>query len=69
VSKVCDCRSISGRSTDWVNKTYAQRDTLPIAGIYAEVKTTWAGGPAAFSRGYLRLLLRESDNNLGWKLH
>jgi bifunctional non-homologous end joining protein LigD len=33
VSKVRDSRYISGRSNDWVKKTCAQRETLPIAGF------------------------------------
>jgi bifunctional non-homologous end joining protein LigD len=33
VSKVADSRYHSGRSRDWVKKTCAQRETLPIAGF------------------------------------
>jgi bifunctional non-homologous end joining protein LigD len=33
VSKVCDSRYNSGRINDWVKKTCAQRETLPIAGF------------------------------------
>jgi bifunctional non-homologous end joining protein LigD len=33
VSKVRDSRYLSGRSNDWVKKTCAQRETLPIAGF------------------------------------
>ncbi len=33
VSKVLDSRYHSGRSNDWVKKTCAQRETLPIAGF------------------------------------
>src|SRR5258708_10533114 len=33
VSKVRDSRYASGRSNDWVKKTCAQRETLPIAGF------------------------------------
>ena len=33
VSKVRDSRYPSGRSNDWVKKTCAQRETLPIAGF------------------------------------
>ena len=33
VSKVRDSRYISGRGNDWVKKTCAQRETLPIAGF------------------------------------
>jgi bifunctional non-homologous end joining protein LigD len=33
VSKVRGSRYISGRSNDWVKKTCAQRETLPIAGF------------------------------------
>jgi bifunctional non-homologous end joining protein LigD len=33
VSKVRDSRYVSGRGNDWVKKTCAQRETLPIAGI------------------------------------
>jgi bifunctional non-homologous end joining protein LigD len=33
VSKVRDSRYQSGRGNDWVKKTYAQRETLPIAGF------------------------------------
>jgi bifunctional non-homologous end joining protein LigD len=33
VSKVRDSRYVSGRSNDWVKKTCAQRETLPIAGF------------------------------------
>src|ERR1700710_817173 len=33
VSKVRDSRYISGRINDWVKKTCAQRETLPIAGF------------------------------------
>ena len=33
VSKVRDSRYQSGRSNDWVKKTCAQRETLPIAGF------------------------------------
>jgi bifunctional non-homologous end joining protein LigD len=33
VSKVRDSRYSSGRGNDWVKKTCAQRETLPIAGI------------------------------------
>jgi bifunctional non-homologous end joining protein LigD len=33
VSKVRDGRYISGRTNDWVKKTCAQRETLPIAGF------------------------------------
>jgi bifunctional non-homologous end joining protein LigD len=33
VSKVADSRYPSGRSRDWVKKTCAQRETLPIAGF------------------------------------
>jgi bifunctional non-homologous end joining protein LigD len=33
VSKVRDSRYRSGRSNDWVKKTCAQRETLPIAGF------------------------------------
>jgi bifunctional non-homologous end joining protein LigD len=33
VSKVCDSRYVSGRGNDWVKKTCAQRETLPIAGF------------------------------------
>ena len=32
VSKVRDSRYNSGRGNDWVKKTCAQRETLPIAG-------------------------------------
>jgi bifunctional non-homologous end joining protein LigD len=33
VSKVRDSRYVSGRSNDWLKKTCAQRETLPIAGF------------------------------------
>jgi bifunctional non-homologous end joining protein LigD len=33
VSKVRDSRYASGRGNDWVKKTCAQRETLPIAGF------------------------------------
>lgn len=33
VSKVRDSRYVSGRGNDWVKKTCAQRETLPIAGF------------------------------------
>ncbi|MGY3451962.1 non-homologous end-joining DNA ligase [Bradyrhizobium sp. USDA 4353] len=33
VSKVADSRYVSGRNNDWVKKTCAQRETLPIAGF------------------------------------
>jgi bifunctional non-homologous end joining protein LigD len=33
VSKVRDSRYSSGRGNDWVKKTCAQRETLPIAGF------------------------------------
>jgi bifunctional non-homologous end joining protein LigD len=33
VSKVRDSRYLSGRGNDWVKKTCAQRETLPIAGF------------------------------------
>src|SRR3978361_1859196 len=33
VSKVRDSKYVSGRSNDWVKKTCAQRETLPIAGF------------------------------------
>jgi bifunctional non-homologous end joining protein LigD len=33
VSKVRDSRYASGRGNDWVKKTCAQRETLPIAGV------------------------------------
>jgi ATP-dependent DNA ligase len=33
VSKVRDSRYVSGRCNDWVKKTCAQRETLPIAGF------------------------------------
>jgi bifunctional non-homologous end joining protein LigD len=33
VSKVRDSRYTSGRGNDWVKKTCAQRETLPIAGF------------------------------------
>lgn len=33
VSKVRNSRYVSGRSNDWVKKTCAQRETLPIAGF------------------------------------
>jgi bifunctional non-homologous end joining protein LigD len=33
VSKVRDSRYLSGRRNDWVKKTCAQRETLPIAGF------------------------------------
>jgi bifunctional non-homologous end joining protein LigD len=33
VSKVRDSRYLSGRSNDWVKKTCAKRETLPIAGF------------------------------------
>ena len=35
VSKVRDSRYASGRGNDWVKKTCAQRETLPIAGLRA----------------------------------
>jgi bifunctional non-homologous end joining protein LigD len=34
VSKVRDSQYVSGRVNDWVKKTCAQRETLPIAGYY-----------------------------------
>src|ERR1700716_1316588 len=37
VSKVRDSRYQSGRSNDWVKKTCAQRETLPIAGFALKV--------------------------------
>jgi hypothetical protein len=33
VSKVRDSRYLSGRGNDWVKKTCAQRETLPVAGF------------------------------------
>jgi bifunctional non-homologous end joining protein LigD len=33
VSKIRDSRYVSGRTNDWVKKTCAQRETLPIAGF------------------------------------
>ncbi|MDB5576112.1 MAG: ligase, partial [Bradyrhizobium sp.] len=33
ISKVRDSRYVSGRGNDWVKKTCAQRETLPIAGF------------------------------------
>src|SRR6476620_5106345 len=33
VSKVSNSRYVSGRGNDWVKKTCAQRETLPIAGF------------------------------------
>jgi bifunctional non-homologous end joining protein LigD len=33
VSKVRDSRYVSGRGNDWIKKTCAQRETLPIAGF------------------------------------
>ena len=38
VSKVRDSRYASGRGNDWVKKTCAQRETLPIAGFALEGK-------------------------------
>jgi bifunctional non-homologous end joining protein LigD len=38
VSKVRDSRYVSGRSNDWVKKTCAQRETLPIAGYALDGK-------------------------------
>src|SRR5258708_39812455 len=38
VSKVRDSRYASGRTNDWVKKTCAQRETLPIAGFALDVK-------------------------------
>src|SRR6266849_1373811 len=42
VSKVRDSRYRSGRSNDWVKKTCAQRETLPIAG-FALDGSKWDG--------------------------
>ena len=38
VSKVRDSRYASGRGNDWVKKTCAQRETLPIAGFALKAK-------------------------------
>lgn len=38
VSKVRDSRYVSGRSKDWLKKTCAQRETLPIAGFALDGK-------------------------------
>jgi bifunctional non-homologous end joining protein LigD len=43
VSKVRDSRYISGRSNDWVKKTCAQRETLPIAGFANSTASISAG--------------------------
>jgi bifunctional non-homologous end joining protein LigD len=42
VSKVRDSRYVSGRVNDWVKKTYAQRETLAIAGFALDGKK-WDG--------------------------
>jgi len=42
VSKVRDSRYVSGRVNDWVKKTCAQRETLPIAGFALDGKK-WDG--------------------------
>jgi bifunctional non-homologous end joining protein LigD len=42
VSKVADSRYVSGRGTDWVKKTCAQRETLAIAGFALDGKD-WDG--------------------------
>jgi bifunctional non-homologous end joining protein LigD len=42
VSKVRDSRYLSGRGSDWVKKTCAQRETLTIAGFALE-GTKWDG--------------------------
>jgi len=42
VSKVRDGRYVSGRVNDWVKKTCAQRETLPIAGFALDGKK-WDG--------------------------
>ncbi len=42
ISKVRDSRYTSGRGNDWVKKTYAQRETLTIAG-FALDGTKWDG--------------------------
>jgi bifunctional non-homologous end joining protein LigD len=42
VSKVRDSRYVSGRGNDWVKKTCAQRETLPIAGFALDGKD-WDG--------------------------
>jgi len=39
VSKVRDSRYVSGRINDWVKKTCAQRETLPIAGFALKENT------------------------------
>jgi bifunctional non-homologous end joining protein LigD len=42
VSKVRDSRYVSGRVNDWVKKTYAQRETLAVAGFALDGKK-WNG--------------------------
>ncbi|HMJ63639.1 MAG TPA: hypothetical protein VK493_17840 [Bryobacteraceae bacterium] len=42
VSKVRDSRYVSGRVNDWVKKTYAQRETLAVAGFALDGKK-WDG--------------------------
>lgn len=51
VSKVRDSRYASGKSSDWVKKTCANRETLPIAGFALDGEN-WDGLFVGRFQGY-----------------